>query len=62
MIQSVQITMHALTTNVWTPVVFLSLVENRRFVKPHLTAQFVAAHQIGPAIPMKSVINVGLLI
>ena len=59
MIQNVQITMLVLITNVWIPAVFQSLVENKQFVKLPLIDQFAAAHLIGLAIPMKSVINVG---
>ena len=59
MIQSVQTTMLALTTNVWIRVVFQNLVENKPFVKlPHID-QFVVALQIGQAILMRNVINVG---
>ena len=61
MIQSVQTTMHALTTNVWILVVSQSLVENKLSVKPPLIDPFAAAHLIGLAIHMKNVINVGFL-
>ena len=61
MIQSVQTTMLALTTNVWILVVSQSLVENKLSAKPPLIDPFAAAHLIGLAIHMKNVINVGFL-
>ena len=60
MILNVQITMLVLTTSAWIHVVFLSLVENRLFVKPPLIVQFAAAHLIGPAILTMSAISMNV--
>ena len=60
MILNVQITMLVLTTNAWIHAVFLSLAENRLFVKPPRIVQFAAAHLIGPAIHTTSVINMNV--
>ena len=59
-ILNVQITMLVLTTSAWIHVVFLSLVENRLFVKPPLIVQFAAAHLIGPAILTMSAISMNV--
>ena len=52
--------MLVLTTSAWIHVVYLSLVENRLFVKPPLIVQFAAAHLIGPAILTMSAISMNV--